>query len=91
VEGSIDLAFEEADGRLVVVDYKTDAVSDPDDLDLVAAGYQLQVAAYAAALGAATGREVSEGWLVFAGLDGAQERHVDLASARDGLAAALTA
>ena len=67
----------------------TDAVSSPGDLDLVASGYRLQVSAYAAALSAATGREVAEGWLVFAGLDGAQERQVDLAAARDELPAAL--
>jgi ATP-dependent helicase/nuclease subunit A len=91
VEGFIDLAFEDADGRLVVVDHKTDAVSSPDDLDVVAAGYRLQVAAYAAALSGATGREVSEGWLVFAGVAGAQERQVDLAAARAELPAALSA
>jgi ATP-dependent exoDNAse (exonuclease V) beta subunit len=69
VEGYIDLAFEAEDGRLVVVDYKTDAVVAPDR-------YRLQIGAYAAALARATGREVSEGWLVFAGVDGAQEREV---------------
>jgi ATP-dependent helicase/nuclease subunit A len=70
VEGFIDLAFEEADGRLVVVDYKTDAVVEP-------AAYRLQVGAYAAALARSTGREVTEGWLVYAGPDGAQEHRVD--------------
>ena len=69
VEGYIDLAFETDDGRLVVVDYKTDAVVDPGR-------YRLQIGAYAAALARATGREVSEGWLVFAGVDGAEEREV---------------
>ncbi len=77
VEGFIDLAFEEADGRLVVVDYKTDAVTTPDDVDRAAVGYRLQVGAYAAALARVTGREVTEGWLVFAGVDGVQERRVD--------------
>jgi ATP-dependent helicase/nuclease subunit A len=75
VEGYIDLTFEEADGRLVVVDYKTDAVVNP-------AAYRLQIGAYAAALARATGREVAEGWLVFAGEGGADERQVaDLAAA----------
>ncbi len=69
IEGFIDLAFEAEDGRLVVVDYKTDAVVAPDR-------YRLQIGAYAAALARATGREVSEGWLIFAGVDGAQEREV---------------
>ena len=75
VEGYIDLAFEADDGRLVVVDYKTDAVVAPER-------YRLQIGAYAAALARATGREVGEGWLVFAGLDGAEEHPVgDLAAA----------
>ncbi len=44
--------------------------------------YRLQIGAYAAALARATGREVAEGWLVFAGVDGAEEREVgDLAAA----------
>jgi ATP-dependent helicase/nuclease subunit A len=89
VEGFIDLAFEDDDGRLVVVDHKTDAVEDEADLDRVAAGYRLQVAAYAAALERATGREVAEGWLVFAARDGARERRVDLATVRAELAAEL--
>ncbi|HEY5887760.1 MAG TPA: PD-(D/E)XK nuclease family protein, partial [Acidimicrobiales bacterium] len=75
IEGFIDLAFEDADGRLVVIDYKTDAVANP-------AAYRLQVGAYAAALARATGREVAEGWLVFADADRAQEHQVtDLAAA----------
>lgn len=75
VEGYVDLAFEADDGSLVVVDYKTDAVVAPDR-------YRLQIGAYAAALARATGRDVSEGWLVFAGLDGAVEHAVtDLAAA----------
>ena len=75
VEGYIDLAFEAEDGSLVVVDYKTDVVVAPDR-------YRLQVGAYAAALARATGRQVSEGWLVFAGPGGADERRVvDLSAA----------
>jgi ATP-dependent exoDNAse (exonuclease V) beta subunit len=75
VEGFIDLAFEDDDGRLVVIDYKTDVVVKP-------AAYRLQIGAYAAALAKATGREVAEGWLVFAGEDGAEARQVaDLAAA----------
>ena len=70
VEGYIDLAFEDPDGRLVVVDYKTDAVVNP-------AAYRLQIGAYTAALARATGREVAEGWLVFAGTDGAVEHRVE--------------
>jgi hypothetical protein len=41
------------------------------------AAYRLQVGAYAAALARATGREVAEGWLVFAGPEGAEEHRLD--------------
>jgi hypothetical protein len=50
-------------------------------VDTAAARYRRQIGAYAAALSRVTGREVAEGWLVFAGVDGAQERQVDLAAA----------
>ncbi len=50
-EGYVDLAFEEADGW-VVVDYKSDAAPSPDTIR----GYQEQVRAYARALEAAGGR-----------------------------------
>ncbi|HEY8057594.1 MAG TPA: PD-(D/E)XK nuclease family protein, partial [Acidimicrobiales bacterium] len=70
VEGFIDLAFEDDDGRLVVIDYKTDAVVNP-------AAHRLQIGAYAAALARATGLVVTEGWLVFAGREGTEEHRVD--------------
>ncbi len=53
VEGVIDLAFEDQHGGLVVVDFKTDG-AEGDTL----AGYERQVAVYAAAASAATGRRV---------------------------------
>jgi ATP-dependent helicase/nuclease subunit A len=90
VEGFIDLAFESDDGGLVVVDYKTDALGAGEHEDAVAR-YRLQIGAYAAALAAATGREVSEGWLVFAGREGAVERSIDLASVAPEVEAALRA
>ncbi len=69
VEGFVDLAFERDDGALVVVDYKTDLEVAPDR-------YRRQVAAYALALTRITGREVAEGWLVFARPDGAVEHQL---------------
>jgi ATP-dependent helicase/nuclease subunit A len=89
VEGFVDLAFEDDGGALVVVDYKTDAVRSAAEVDAAAERYRVQIAAYAAALEAATGRPVSEGWRVFAGLDGVQERPVDLPSARAAMEAQL--
>jgi len=54
--GSVDLAFVE-DGKVVVVDYKTDAVMDP-------ARHGLQVAAYRRAAEEVLGLP-SEGWLFY--------------------------
>lgn len=59
VQGIVDCAFEE-DGKLVVVDYKTDHVSDPDRLtDL----YRDQLLTYCTALSRCTGMEVKEAYL----------------------------
>jgi len=59
MEGYIDLLFREGE-RLVVVDYKTDAKPDPKL-------YAAQLAAYADALKAITGRRVAEKLLLFLG------------------------
>ena len=58
LQGFIDLLFEEPDG-MVVVDYKTDAVSVEDAPDAVAR-YRLQGGAYAHAIERVTGRPVKE-------------------------------
>jgi ATP-dependent exoDNAse (exonuclease V) beta subunit len=66
LEGFVDLLFEDDDG-LVVVDYKTDRVhGGPSPAD-PAAPHRLQVAAYAVALEASTGRPVTRCVLVFVG------------------------
>jgi hypothetical protein len=82
LEGYIDLVFRDDDG-LVVVDYKTDAVT-ADDLAARLGHYRVQVAAYALALAAATGEPVARCVLTFLAPDGAQEvefRGPDLAAA----------
>ena len=61
IRGFIDLVFEE-EGKLVVVDFKTDRITKGEAEDK-AAGYENQGAAYVMALEAATGIEVGE--LVF--------------------------
>ncbi len=59
VQGIVDCAFEE-DKKLVVVDYKTDHMSDPDRfIDL----YQEQLLTYCTALSRCTGMEVKEAYL----------------------------
>ena len=57
VEGFIDLVFETANG-LVVVDYKTDGVESPEEIDRSMEHYRLQGGAYALALERATGKQV---------------------------------
>ena len=58
LEGIIDLLFEEDDG-FVIVDYKTDALSD-DQTEAAMQRYRLQGGAYALALQKAVGRPVKE-------------------------------
>ena len=57
LEGYVDLVYRDDDG-LVVVDYKTDAVGDAADLARRMAHYRIQGAAYALAVGDATGEPV---------------------------------
>ena len=64
VEGYVDLLYETADG-LVLVDYKTDAVAGPSDVDAKVARYRHQIAAYVLALEASTGLTVTAAFLVF--------------------------
>lgn len=66
LEGFVDLLYEETDGRLVVLDYKTDAVSSAD-LDERTERYRLQGGVYALLIGQVTGREVARIEFVFAG------------------------
>ena len=59
VQGIIDLYFEE-DGKLILVDYKTDRVADPVEL---AKRYRVQLLYYRRALEQSTGKPVSETYL----------------------------
>ncbi len=76
LEGYVDLLFEDADGRLVVVDYKTDRVDDERRLDALVASYAPQAAAYALALETTLGRSVAKAVLLFATHSGAVARDV---------------
>jgi len=83
VEGFIDLLYETEDG-LVVVDYKTDALSEGDSIDAALARYRLQGAAYALALTEALGRRVERCVFVFLSASGPAERELPaLADAMD--------
>ncbi|MCU1454630.1 MAG: putative ATP-dependent helicase [Acidimicrobiales bacterium] len=82
IEGYIDLLYETADG-LVIVDYKTDTVSGPVEIDAKAERYALQLAAYAVALESSTGLTVVDARLVFCQTGDAVERTVpNLAAAK---------
>lgn len=59
VQGIIDAYFYEGDG-IVLIDYKTDYVRNPEELK---ARYRVQLEEYANALRTSTGKEVRETWL----------------------------
>ena len=69
LEGYIDLAYRDADGHLVAVDWKTDYIEGDDDLSEKLARYRLQGAAYAAALQAVTNETVNRMVFVFLNRD----------------------
>jgi ATP-dependent helicase/nuclease subunit A len=75
LEGYVDLLYRDA-GGLVVVDHKTSASADPLELDRRVAGYRLQGAAYAVAVGRATGEPVTRVVFLFLTPDGAVEREL---------------
>jgi hypothetical protein len=60
----------------VVVDYKTSASADPVELDRRVEGYRLQGAAYAVAVGRATGEPVARVVFLFLTPNGAIEREL---------------
>ncbi len=65
IEGFIDLLYEDADGGLVVVDYKTDRLRSADDERVAVDLYRLQLATYALALEVSLGRPVAGAVLLF--------------------------
>jgi ATP-dependent helicase/nuclease subunit A len=71
LEGYVDLVYRDDDG-LVVVDYKTDAVQGVE-LDERLGHYRVQAAAYALAVGDATGEPVVRCVLCLLDPDGARE------------------
>ena len=83
LRGQIDLWFE-GDGRITIVDYKTDQVKLPLAPDRAKA-YALQVQIYALAIRKLTGRVPDAAWLYFLRPD--QEVEIDLSPA--SLAAAI--
>lgn len=50
IEGIIDLLYQDEDGQLVILDYKSDRVDSETDVDAKLQHYRMQGAAYAAAV-----------------------------------------
>ncbi len=75
LEGYVDLLYRGPDG-LVVVDHKTSASPDRHELDRRVEGYRLQGAAYAVAVGRATGEPVRSVVFLFLTPNGAVEREL---------------
>jgi ATP-dependent helicase/nuclease subunit A len=90
LEGYVDLLYRSPEG-LVVVDHKTSASADPDELDRRVSGYRLQGAAYAVAVGRATGETVARVVFLFLTPHGAVERELtDLPAAVDDVERLVT-
>jgi ATP-dependent exoDNAse (exonuclease V) beta subunit len=68
IRGAIDLVFEEQ-GGWVLVDFKTDAVSSPEDVGALADRYAPQLRLYARSWELCTGEKVSEAGLYFVRAD----------------------
>ncbi|MGI8425039.1 MAG: UvrD-helicase domain-containing protein [Actinomycetota bacterium] len=73
LEGYIDLIYETPEG-LVILDYKTAATSDPEDLDQRLEIYRTQGAAYASALETSTGQKIARVTFLFLTPGGPVER-----------------
>ena len=58
IEGIIDLLYQDNDGQLVILDYKSDRVDDDVAADAKLGDYRMQGVAYAAAVERATGNTV---------------------------------
>jgi ATP-dependent helicase/nuclease subunit A len=76
LEGYVDLLYRGGDG-LVVVDYKTAATDDADELTRRVDGYRLQGASYALIVGAATGEPVARVTFLFLTPGGPIERDLE--------------
>ena len=60
MQGTIDVFFEDAEGRTVLLDYKTDRNTTPET---IRKRYKTQLDLYARAIQAITGRKVDERYI----------------------------
>lgn len=73
IEGIVDLLFEDAGGKLVIVDYKTDDLSPEDFAERASGHYGAQLSAYVELVQSVAGRTVDETWLLHLREDGVSE------------------
>jgi ATP-dependent helicase/nuclease subunit A len=64
IQGVIDCLFEDEEGRLVLVDYKTDRIWD-GDVEAAAERHRFQLELYAESIGTVLGRKVDEAHVFF--------------------------
>lgn len=78
LEGYVDLLLEDAEGRLVVVDYKTDRASGSAEVAAKAEHYRPQLNAYGQAVTQVLERAITRGALVIARPTGSESVLIDL-------------
>ena len=86
IEGIIDLLYQDDDGELVILDYKSDRVDDNAAADAKLEHYRMQGVAYAAAVERATGNTVKAVHFLFVQLQDGLREIDNLRDAVDGIA-----
>ena len=86
IEGIIDLLYQDDDGQLVILDYKSDRVDDNAAADAKLEHYRMQVVAYAAAVESATGNTVKAVQFLFVQLQDGLREIDNLRDSIDGIA-----
>ena len=86
IEGIIDLLYQDDDGELVILDYKSDRVDDNAAADAKLEHYRMQGVAYAAAVECATGNTVKAVQFLFVQLQDGLREIDNLRDSIDGIA-----
>ena len=86
IEGIIDLLYQDDDGELVILDYKSDRVDDNAAADARLEHYRMQGVAYAAAVESATGKTVKAVRFLFVQLQDGLREIDNLRNSIDGIA-----
>ena len=86
IEGIIDLLYQDDDGQLVILDYKSDRVEDNAAADAKLEHYRMQGVAYAAAVERATGNTVKAVQFLFVQLQDGLKEIENLRDSIDGIA-----